>query len=497
MKLKTRILISFFVIILLPLILAGVALMGFTSIQLSTLEKQYNIDEVTYETLSNNTDMLNMMVETVVSKLQQITKEEPEYLEKRENLDELNSELFDKGAYLLVRKDESLFYNGSENDVSNILLELPSYGAVSAAENKGIYIGHDVKALVKQVDFEFTDGSQGTVFVIIHTAVWVSRMREMALDMLVMIIIILILTSLFLCFWMYRGVITPLNQLQQATHMIKEGNLDFTIKKCGVSEISELCEDFDEMRQRLKQNAEEKLKADNENRELISNISHDLKTPITAIKGYVEGIMDGVADTPEKMQRYIRTIYTKANDMDTLINELTFYSKIDTNRIPYVFNKIYIREYFEDCVYELQQEMNSRNIQFTYFDYLDENPIVIADAEQLKRVINNIISNSCKYMDKEQKVINIRLKDVGDFIQIEIEDNGKGIAVKDLANIFDRFYRTDASRNSSTGGSGIGLSIVKKIMEDHGGQVWATSKEGTGTTMYLALRKYQEVPINE
>ena len=124
MKLKTRILISFFVIILLPLILAGVALMGFTSIQLSTLEKQYNIDEVTYETLSNNTDMLNMMVETVVSKLQQITKEEPEYLEKRENLDELNSELFDKGAYLLVRKDESLFYNGSENDVSNILLEL-------------------------------------------------------------------------------------------------------------------------------------------------------------------------------------------------------------------------------------------------------------------------------------------------------------------------------------------------------------------------------------
>ena len=279
--------------------------------------------------------------------------------------------------------------------------------------------------------------------------------------------------------------------------MIKEGNLDFTIKKCGVSEISELCEDFDEMRQRLKQNAEEKLKADNENRELISNISHDLKTPITAIKGYVEGIMDGVADTPEKLQRYIRTIYTKANDMDTLINELTFYSKIDTNRIPYVFNKIYIREYFEDCVYELQQEMNSRNIQFTYFDYLEENPIVIADAEQLKRVINNIISNSCKYMDKEQKVINIRLKDVGDFIQIEIEDNGKGIAVKDLANIFDRFYRTDASRNSSTGGSGIGLSIVKKIMEDHGGQVWATSKEGTGTTMYLALRKYQEVPINE
>ena len=123
--------------------------------------------------------------------------------------------------------------------------------------------------------------------------------------------------------------------------------------------------------------------------------------------------------------------------------------------------------------------------------------MVIADAEQLKRVINNIISNSLKYMNKPKGVINIRLRDVGDFIQIEIEDNGKGIAAKDLPNIFDRFYRTDASRNSSKGGSGIGLSIVKKIIEDHGGKIWATSREGVGTVMYFVIRKYQEVPINE
>ena len=120
-----------------------------------------------------------------------------------------------------------------------------------------------------------------------------------------------------------------------------------------------------------------------------------------------------------------------------------------------------------------------------------------ADPEQLKRVINNIVSNSLKYMEREHGLINLRVKDVGDFIQVELEDNGKGIAAKDLPNIFDRFYRTDASRNSSKGGSGIGLSIVKKIIEDHGGKIWATSREGVGTVMYFVIRKYQEVPISE
>ena len=89
-------------------------------------------------------------------------------------------------------------------------------------------------------------------------------------------------------------------------------------------------------------------------------------------------------------------------------------------------------------------------------------------------------------------IINIRIKDAEDFIQVEIEDNGKGIAQKDIQYIFDRFFRTDSSRNSSQGGSGIGLSIVKKIISDHGGQIWATSKEGTGTVMYFVLRKYVE-----
>ena len=324
-----------------------------------------------------------------------------------------------------------------------------------------------------------------------------SQVKLMAKDMILTATIILVFTALSVGLWIYRSIAVPLVKLKKATKNIKEGNLDFVLEVEGNDEFSQLCQDFEEMRKRLKESTEEKILMDKENKELISNISHDLKTPITAVKGYVEGIMDGVADTPEKMDRYVRTIYNKTNEMDHLINELTFYSKIDTNRIPYTFSKLNVEDYFSDCAEELGLEMETRGIELVYANYVEKDVQVIADGEQIRRVIHNIVSNAIKYMEKPKGIIQLRVKDVGDFIQVEIEDNGKGIAAKDLPYIFDRFYRTDVSRNSSKGGSGIGLSIVKKIMEDHGGKVWATSRLGIGTIMYFVLRKYQEVPMNE
>ena len=321
------------------------------------------------------------------------------------------------------------------------------------------------------------------------------QMRQFIVNMGVFIMLILVFTAALLLIWIYTGINVPLNNLRKATKNIAEGNLNFTLDVSGDDEISDLCRDFEEMRKRLLESTEAKMQYDRENKELISNISHDLKTPITAIKGYVEGIMDGVADTPEKMDRYIRTIYNKTNDMDRLINELTFYSKIDTNRIPYTFNKINVKEYFQDCVEEIGLDLESKGFEFSYINGVEDNVEVIADAEQIKRVIDNIVGNSVKYMDKSPARIIMRVTDVGDFVQVEIEDNGKGIGSKELPYIFDRFYRTDASRNSSRGGSGIGLSIVKKIIEDHGGKIWASSKLGSGTVMYFVLRKYQEVPV--
>ena len=308
----------------------------------------------------------------------------------------------------------------------------------------------------------------------------------------VIMIAVLIVTSVIITSWIKKDIYNPLQEINLAMQNIADGNFDYHLTESRDDEIGQLFGNYEQMRLRLKENAEEKAENEKKQKELVRNISHHIKTPITSIKGYVEGIMDGVANTPEKMDKYIKTIYNKANDMDRLINELTTYSGIDSNKIPYHFHILNVSDYFSDCIEEIGLDLESKNIHLNYTNLAPPDTCVVADPEQFKKVINNIVSNSVKYMGHDNGVISITIHDDNESVKIEIEDNGKGIASKDIGNIFERFYRTDASRNSLQGGSGIGLSIVKKIVEDHGGYVWATSKEGEGTCMHFVLRKYMK-----
>jgi signal transduction histidine kinase len=496
MKLKTRLIIAFLIIILVPAVLCSISFFGFTRYQMNAIEESYGVP-ISYDNISDSMQVIGLSTQEIFEELNTQATTDPEKLLDETYLDQINESLEEKHSFLLVRRDGKVYYNGSGSSVEELMKSLPAYSDFTSAADGGFYVGKKVHAFVKQLDIQLKDGSDTSVFVVSSAKKIISQTKKLLRDLILSIMIILIFTAFLMIVWIYTGIHTPLQKLSEATHRIKEEDFDFEIEVRGNDEISELCRDFDEMRQRLKDVDEQKKTFDRQSKELISNISHDLKTPITAVKGYVEGIMDGVADTPEKMDRYIRTIYIKANDMDRLINELTFYSKIDTNRIPYNFNKIDVAEYFDDCAEDVGLEMRERNITFSYINTVEPGVQVIADAEQMKRVINNIIGNSVKYMDKEKQFVQLRVMDVGDFIQVEIEDNGKGIPNKELAVIFDRFYRTDLSRNSAQGGSGIGLSIVKKIIDDHGGRIWATSRLGEGTIMHFEIRKYQEGPVHE
>lgn len=303
-------------------------------------------------------------------------------------------------------------------------------------------------------------------------------------------VIVFVCSGIIFISWIYLGFLRPVEKLKDAAKRIESGDLDFTLEAETDDEFGELTQSFEAMRIRLKASQEEKIRNDEENRELITNIAHDLKTPLTTIKGYAEGILDGVADSPERIRQYVQTIYNKSNDMNTLIDELNYYAKIETNRIPYNFQRLNTVSFFEDCADEIGIDMKSRGWKFSYENAVDPGVEMIADPEQLRKVINNIVSNSVKYMDKSEPVFSIRVKDEGDFVEAEFMDNGKGIARTDLPYIFERFFRADSSRHSMKGGSGIGLSIARKIVEDSGGRIWAQSEEGRGTVMHFVLRKY-------
>ncbi len=306
---------------------------------------------------------------------------------------------------------------------------------------------------------------------------------------LTILVTIIDIVAVVMWVWIYKRILVPLDKLQIATKRIADGDLDYQLDERDFSEIPFLYNDFERMRIKLKEDEEEKKLSEDAAKELVSNISHDLKTPLTAIRGYVEGILDGVASSPQKTRDYLNTIYNKTNDMTSLIDELLYYSQVAEKHMSYKYEKIYVKEFFYEYVKDLYLELETIKIKFEYIVDIGRNTVIDMDKEQIKRALNNIVSNAVKYMDKEEPEIHFRVTETSDAINIQISDNGRGIDEKDLPHIFERFYRSDVSRNTKLGGSGIGLSIVKKVIENHEGSVVAVSKPGVGTEVGIELKK--------
>ena len=294
---------------------------------------------------------------------------------------------------------------------------------------------------------------------------------------LTILVTIIDIVAVVMWVWIYKRILVPLDKLQTATKRIADGDLDYQL------------DDFERMRIKLKEDEEEKKLSEDAAKELVSNISHDLKTPLTAIRGYVEGILDGVASSPQKTRDYLNTIYNKTNDMTSLIDELLYYSQVAEKYMSYKYEKIYVKDFFDEYVKDLYLELETIKIKFEYIVNVGRHTVIDMDKEQIKRALNNIVSNAVKYMDKEEPEIHFRVTETSDAINIQISDNGRGIDEKDLPHIFERFYRSDVSRNTKLGGSGIGLSIVKKVIENHEGSVVAMSKHGVGTEVSIELKK--------
>ena len=495
MKLNTRLIIIFFAIVVLPFLLAGMTYFVITGSMVWNMKHTYGIKNVPLTATLSPSELYSSVTDEYMVLLQDKLSKDSDFLKEVEEIQDIDSQLGQISSFLIIKVGDEILYIGKDNEEDPVLDVLPKSHVLPEGETASLYY-NDLHRVIKPLDFATPFGQTGTIYIVTNVSMIISDVT--GTGVLISIIVVLILTGVLLTSWLSQGIIRPMLNLKMAMKRIEQGDLDTPAVTSEKGEVGELYEGFEKMRIRLKESEEEKIRTEAANRELISNISHDLKTPITSIKGYVEGIMDGVADSPEKMEKYIKTIYNKAGDMDYLIDELTTYSKIDANQIPYAFHRMNLGDYFADCAEEVGLDLETKGIIFDYRFECDPETEISADPEQLKRVINNIINNSVKYRKETDSRISLRISEQDkDLVLVAIEDNGKGISEEEAKKVFDRFYRTDASRNSKQGGSGIGLSIARKIVEDHAGTIWATGVQGEGMTVFFTLPKYTEPAIPE
>ncbi|WP_312648028.1 sensor histidine kinase [Aminipila sp.] len=294
----------------------------------------------------------------------------------------------------------------------------------------------------------------------------------------------ILLTCTFLSAKLSRDMLKAIKQLQRAAENITEGNLNFEVMACKDQELNDLCNAFDEIRKKLKANAEQEIKSKEERNMLMANLSHDMRTPITTIKGYLEGIKDGVANSPEKLDKYLDTIYSKAIVLQRLVDNMAEYSELELGRMQYAFEFVNITELLNSLVRGYKAEVQEQGLNMES-NIVSEELTIVGDKSKLKRVFDNLVSNAIKY-NKEGGTISISMENERKGALICICDTGKGIKEKDINKVFDGFYRGDAAR-SNIKGNGLGLGISKQIIESHHGKIWIKSEENIGTEVYIYM----------
>lgn len=320
--------------------------------------------------------------------------------------------------------------------------------------------------------------------------VWLRNNPDAYVYILIWALLCLSVLAVFVTFMtqlLSISVQKPIRDLNAAANEIKNGNLSFNVLGSEYDEINELCQSFDNMRLELKLSRKRTQEMNAERNMLLANISHDLKTPITSIIGYIEGINDGLCDTPEKMNLYLNTIYKKTQLINDMVNNLSTYSKLELSRLEFNFSECDLNAFVKDFLADYALDLERNNLSLKT-DFSPAPLPVKADLEKLSRVLSNVINNSIKYMDGESGKLFVHTYSADNGAYIEISDDGIGIAEEELEKVFEGFYRVDSSRNLNKSGSGLGLGIAKQIVERHGGKMWIRSQEkGIMNIIYLPM----------
>lgn len=292
-----------------------------------------------------------------------------------------------------------------------------------------------------------------------------------------------VLVSLFFSGRLVRQIMKPLDALGQGAKRIRENILTEEIHYQGDKEFEEICNTFNDMQAHILSEQEKNRKYEKARTEMVAGISHDLRTPLTAVRGTIKGILDGVVKEQKQQEQFLNTAYRRTGEMDMLLSQLLYVSKLETGNMPLHLQKTNLFSWISKYLEGKREMLAGEQVEFT--EELERGTqIALVDQEQLQRIFDNLLENSRKYGDMKPIQINIMLKQTEREFLIGFSDNGPGIPEEKLEFIFDEFYRADESRNKKEG-NGLGLYIVKNLIESMNGQVWAENRHGLSVYMKL------------
>ncbi|MCZ8523256.1 sensor histidine kinase [Paenibacillus caseinilyticus] len=422
--------------------------------------------------------------------LEYFAREEPERFRDTAFLKEAEAKLAELQSGIVVLREGKVAFSSSwigPVEDPAVLTALPQKKEGDNAHEQEVVLNGTAYYAFKQ-EIQWEGGGSGEVVLLEDQRLFSMMARRVFPLLLGTVLLVHAVTNGGLTYLVSRSIIRPLRELKRAAERIKDGQLEQELRIARRDEIGEVGAAFEEMRQRLLASIRTQLQYEENRKELLTSISHDLKTPLTAIQSCAEGLRDGIADTPEKRERYVGMIHSKALHLNRLIDELFLFSKLDLKRLPFHFERLDLRGYVTEYAEELRHDPRMREMELRCDIPPGGPPLwVSADREKLGRVLMNIVDNSLKHRKGKADGLSISLRVAGGEAELTLEDNGPGIEVQALPWVFDRFYRGDPARAADSGGSGLGLAIVKGIVEEHGGRVRARSGPGQGTAIIVTL----------
>ncbi|WP_346355837.1 HAMP domain-containing sensor histidine kinase [Azotosporobacter soli] len=283
-----------------------------------------------------------------------------------------------------------------------------------------------------------------------------------------------------------KRIFVPLENLKLGIDEIANGNYNVKVNCAEPNDLSLLILSFNEMAQKLAESEQMQAEYEANRKELIANISHDLKTPITAIQGYIEALCD--AQTPPTAQeKYLRTIHSNAIYINNLIDDLFLFSKLDMAKLEFCYAPVSIRPFLSDFMEEYEFDLREKGVSFQYCDALTQDYQIKIDGKRFHQAFNNLISNAVTHSTDGQLAIRVTVSAADNWLTLAVSDNGPGIPADQLPFIFDRFFRVDSERKKDYASTGLGLAIAKELIEAHGGTISVVSELGQGCCFSLRL----------